>query len=259
MQGNKDILNVRDAASAFVVPTLSARDILNPRGFFTFRNSGPLEHLRSEGVAIRNALLNSGMFAEVEAISAGTTPAERLMSLESLWGPEWKWATKSETLARELARIPTEEKWTDIIHNTVTTEGKNDLLNQYLSGTAYTAAFYMGLISNLSYTAIVAGDTGAQINGTNGWLEAGVANAPTYSQATRPAPLFGAAAAGVKATSAFVVFSMTSAGTVKGSFIETNSTKDGAGGVLFAAGLFTQGDRVVLDLDTLHGTYSLTA
>ena len=54
------------------------------------------------------------------------------------------------------------EKWADTFSNLVTTLGKNDLLDKYLTGSAYTAAFFMGLISSLTYTAIVAADTSAQ-------------------------------------------------------------------------------------------------
>jgi hypothetical protein len=35
------------------------------------------------------------------------------------------------------------EKWREIIHNLVTTVGKNDILNKYLNGSSYTATFRM--------------------------------------------------------------------------------------------------------------------
>ncbi len=145
-------------------------------------------------------------------------------------------------------------KWEDYIDNLVTTVGKNDILDKYL-GAAAPAGIFMGLISSTSYSTIVAGDT---MGSHAGWLEAGTANDPHYSQGTRPAPAFSAAAAGAKTTSAAVVFSITTTGTVKGCFITTVATKDGTTGTLLSAGLFTGGDKAVANGDTLNVSYTLT-
>lgn len=145
-------------------------------------------------------------------------------------------------------------KWEDTYKNLVTTVGKNDMLDKYLAGSAYTAAFYMGLISSVSYSAIAAGDT---MSSHAGWTEAGIANAPTYSQAARPTAAWAAASAGSKAMSASLTYSITSAGTIKGSFLNTVSTKDGTTGILFSAGLFSGGDKVVSNGDSLSVSYSL--
>lgn len=147
-------------------------------------------------------------------------------------------------------------KWTDTIQNLVTTAGKNDLLDKYLAGSSYTAAWYVGLISTTSYSAVAAADTASS---HAGWLESGLANGPTYSQSTRVLAAWSSASAGSKATSAACAFSITSSSTVKGAFLTSSSTKDGTGGTLYSAGLFSGGDKVVASGDTVNVTYTATA
>lgn len=143
-------------------------------------------------------------------------------------------------------------KWEADIPNLVTTVGKNFLLDNGLNGSAYTAAFFMGLISLVSYTAVAAGDTQAS---HAGWLEAGNANAPTFSGARKTAA-WSAASAGSKALSAGLVFTFTGAGTVKGCFLTTGSVVDGTTGTLYSAGLFSGGDQPVVSTNTLTVSYT---
>lgn len=154
-------------------------------------------------------------------------------------------------------------KWEDDIENVVCTEGKNFALDQILGGTAFVAA-YLGLISSVSYTAVAATDVMAQIAGTNGWREAGTTNAPqwtTPASGARGTPSFSAAAAGSKATSAAVTFTISTAGTIKGCFVVIGTgavaTNLSTAGRLLSAGTFTGGDKVVGNGDTLSVTYSL--
>ncbi len=149
-------------------------------------------------------------------------------------------------------------KWRDTIENVVCTVGKNVALDAFLAGSAYTVTGpYMGLISSASYSAVAAADT---MTSHSGWLEAGNANAPTYS-GNRKTCAWNAAAAGAKALSAALSFAITGTGTVKGCFIVFGSgalnTVDNTAGTLLSAGLFSGGDKVVGNGDTLNASYSL--
>jgi len=148
-------------------------------------------------------------------------------------------------------------KWREVIDNVVQTVGKNLALDTFLAGSTYTVTGpYMGLISSTSYSAVSAGDTMAS---HAGWLEAGGANAPTYS-GNRKTAAWSAASAGSKALSAALSFGITSSGTVKGAFIVYGSgalnTKDNTAGTLWSAGTFSTGDKAVVNGDTLNVNYS---
>lgn len=151
-------------------------------------------------------------------------------------------------------------KWRDEFPNTVTTVGKNLLLDTLLSGSGYSVTGpYMGLISSASWSAIAAGDT---MSSHAGWLEAGGANAPTYS-GSRKTVAFNSASSGSKAASAAASFAITGSGTVKGGFLVLGSgasaTVENTGGTLYSAGLFSGGDRAVVNADTLNVSYAASA
>lgn len=150
-------------------------------------------------------------------------------------------------------------KWSDTFHNTVVVVGKNQMLDAALAGSAYTVTGpFMGLVSSSGFSAISSADTMAS---HAGWTEAGNANAPTYS-GTRKTAAWSAASSGSKALSAALSFAITGTGTIKGAFLNYGSAAtnviDAATGTLFSAGLFTGGDRAVINGDTVNVSYSVS-
>jgi len=142
-------------------------------------------------------------------------------------------------------------KWEEPIVNLVTTVGKNLTLDTVLGNSA-AGAVVMGL----------KGTGTADVTDTQpshaGWLEVGLANAPTYS-GNRKTPSFSAASAGSKTTSSAVSFSITSSGTVAGCFINIggSATIDNTTGTLFSAGDFSSSKSVVSG-DSIAVTYTAT-
>lgn len=185
---------------------------------------------------------------------------ERLLKARA--APAWQfWRRRAaERLQTIFDAFPRELAWSETYHNVVTTVGGNDLLDKYLAGSGYTAAFYMGLISSVSYTSTpVIGDT-ASSHAT--WTEAGATNAPNYtiaggSATNRATCAWSAASAKSKALSAALAFTFTATGTVKGSFLSTIQTKDTTTGTLFSAGLFTGGDQPVVSTNVVNVSYTL--
>jgi len=131
--------------------------------------------------------------------------------------------------------------------NMVVTVGKNQLLDGGLTGC------YMGLISSDGYTTgAAAGDTMAS---HDGWCEASDVHAPNYT-GNRQTCVFAAAGSGSKALDPNLTFVSTGTGTIKGAFIVfgagASTTKKDTNGVLYCAGIFTNGDAA------LKPNYSLT-
>lgn len=148
----------------------------------------------------------------------------------------------------------------EVFANTVVTVGKNALLDAALAGSSYSVTGpYLGLISSTSFSAISASDT---MSSHSGWLEAGNANTPTYS-GTRKTAAWNAASGGSKSLSAALSFAITGTGTIKGAFMVFGSgavnTIDNTSGTLFSAGLFTGGDRAVINGDTVNVSYTIAA
>ena len=134
--------------------------------------------------------------------------------------------------------------------------GKTDLLNKYFAGSAYTAAWYLGLVNGATTPTYNAADT---MSSHSGWTEI-----TGYSNATRPAASFGAASAsgggagtagtGTISTST-TAFNINATNTVAGAFLTTSNTIGGTTGTLFSAGSFAS-SRSVLSGDVLNVVWS---
>jgi hypothetical protein len=189
------------------------------------------------------ALLVSGLvspaFATVEHASAGAQFGAGMVSrparAEALPAPHFLYTVSCVDRTGKL-------KWREHFHNLVTTVGKNDLLDKYFKGSAYTATWYLGLKGTGSAAAA---DTLAS---HSGWSEV------TPYSGNRPAITFGTSSSGSNTASA-VSYSINATATVAGAFIASANT--GTSGTLYSAGDFAA-SRSVVSGDTLNVTVTLS-
>lgn len=145
-------------------------------------------------------------------------------------------------------------KWEDSFHNLVVNEGLQDLNNKYFKGVTYTAAWYLGLVTGPgSGTTYAAGNTLAS---HSGWTEftdySGNRKAVTFGTPTLADP---SVIENSASPSQFLISG--AGGTVAGAFLCSVDT--GTSGILFSAGDFTGGDKIVAAGDTVNVTYTFNA
>ncbi len=145
-------------------------------------------------------------------------------------------------------------KWEDEFPNLVVNEGLQDLNDKYFKGVTYTAAWFLGLVEGPgSGTTYAAGDTLAS---HAGWTEftdySGNRKAVTFGTPTLADP---SVIDNSGSPSQFVVTG--AGGTVAGAFLANVAT--GTSGILFSAGDFTGGDKIVASGDTVNVTYTFNA
>ena len=136
------------------------------------------------------------------------------------------------------------QRWVETFDNLVTTAGKTDIVDKYFKGSAYTAAWFLGLKGT---GAAAVGDTPAS--------HAGWAEITAYAASTLPAIAFGTTAAGSNTATA-ASFAMNGAYTVAGIFAATNSAKGATTGTLYSAGDFASA-RSGAAGDTLNATLTV--
>jgi hypothetical protein len=136
-----------------------------------------------------------------------------------------------------------ELKWAEDIENLVTTQGGNDLLDKYFKGSAYTAAWFMGL-------------AGAGTKALTDTAASHVAWAEVNPYAgNRPAITFGTTAAKSN-TATVVAFTCNGSATVAGAFVQSVNT--GTTGILYSVSDFAA-SRSVISGDTLNITLTVSA
>lgn len=146
-------------------------------------------------------------------------------------------------------------KWSDTAKNIVVNTGLQDMNNKYFRGSAYTAAWYIGLVSNAGFTGYDATDTLAS---HTGWTET-----TDYSGANRATATFGTPTTAdpsvVDNSLNQATFIMSGTVVVKGAFLCNVQDKTSSSGLLFSAANFeAPGDRSVVSGDTLNVTYQFS-
>ena len=146
-------------------------------------------------------------------------------------------------------------KWESASHNLVVNVGLQDMNTKYFSGSAYTAAWYVGLYGAAASNTPAAADT---MSSHAGWTEV-----VAYSQATRVAATFGTATTAdpsvISNSASPAIFTINGTTIVGGAFLTTGSAKSGTAGTLFSASDFAApGDRAVVSGDTLTVTYQFS-
>ena len=200
-------------------------------GVYSVVATGPVEQFRERYGRLKERMRRKGFFGFIDRLVYG----RRIMA--------------------ELLAIPMEQKWAEEFPNVVTTVGKNFALNTFLDATGYTKTGpYIGLINSTASAATV-GDTMAL---HTGWLEVGSTNLPGYTGGRKLA-VWSAAVNGEKQLSASVVFDILNSGTVGGCFLVlgtgASATVLDSGGVLYSAGAFTGGSKVLNLNDSLAVSY----
>ena len=144
-------------------------------------------------------------------------------------------------------------KWMDEWENSVVDTGLQEMLTMTLKSGTPKSTWYVGLTDGTP--TVADSDTLAS---HAGWVEV-----TAYDEANRvewvDAALTGSAGTISVTSTAGLVFTVSAnSTTIGGAFLASSNTKSGTSGVLYAAGAFTAGDKVLDDNDTLTVTATFT-
>lgn len=154
MQTGHDV-RLGDAASAAVITQPQLAEMIEaPHWRFRFECRGPRPEDAERYLAMRE---------QHERLLKRTDGLLRFARRD-----EFREAERIEQFLRDMEV----DKWCAVAHNRVTTEGKNDLIDKYFRGSAYTAAFYLALIGAGTGTVAITSAT-ASVTGTTTAFAAG--------------------------------------------------------------------------------------
>jgi len=141
-------------------------------------------------------------------------------------------------------------RWREKIDNIVTNVGLDEILDKFWKGSAYTASHFVGLTD--SSPTVAAADT---MSSHGGWVED-----ENYSESVRQTLTLGTVSSqSVDNSASKAIFTMNATTTIGGVFVTTSNTKGGTTDILISVAAFTEGDRAVINLDTINVTYTSTA
>jgi hypothetical protein len=144
-------------------------------------------------------------------------------------------------------------KWEEKAHNLVVNEGLQNMNDEYFTGSTYTAAWYLGLVTGPGAgNTYAAADTLAS---HSGWTEntdyTGNRKSVTFGTPTTADPSV------ITNSGSPSQFAMTGTATIAGAFLASVDT--GTSGILFSVANFqSPGDRAVVNGDTLNVSYSFS-
>lgn len=142
-------------------------------------------------------------------------------------------------------------KWKEVFGNLVTNVGLAHIVDILFAGSATVDPWYVGLTDGTP--TVAAGDTHAS---HGGWVEV-----VAYDEANRQTFVDVKSGQSVNNTASKAAFTMSSTSTVGGAFLAAANNKGSATAtvILLCAAAFTEGDRAVVDNDTINVGYTFTA